>query len=97
MMNSSIWQQARAGLSQYAATKYALKAFTDSLRDEVNGDGIRVLSMFLGRTATPMQADLHEHQGVPYHPEHLIQPEDVAMTVLNMVTLPRHLRSPIFI
>ena len=29
MMNSSIWQQARAGLSQYAATKYALKGFTD--------------------------------------------------------------------
>ena len=58
MMNSSIWQQARAGLSQYAATKYALKAFTDSLRDEVNDDGVRVLSMFLGRTATPMLAAL---------------------------------------
>ena len=89
MMNSSIWQQARAGLSQYAATKYALKAFTDSLRDEVNGDGVRVLSLFLGRTATPMQVSLHEHQGVPYHPEFLIQPEDVAMTILYMVTLPR--------
>ena len=88
MMNSSIWQQARAGLSQYAATKYALKAFTDSLRDEVNGDGIRVLSMFLGRTATPMQADLHEQQGTSYYPEALIQPEDVALTLLPMLMLP---------
>ncbi len=88
MMNSSIWQQARAGLSQYAATKYALKGFTDSLRDEVNGDGVRVLSMFLGRTATPMQADLHEQQGTSYHPEVLIQPEDVALTLLSLLTLP---------
>lgn len=88
MLNSSIWQQARAGLSQYAATKYALKAFTDSLRDEVNGDGVRVLSMFLGRTATPMQASLHEQQGTPYHPETLIQPEDVAFTLLSLLTLP---------
>ncbi len=88
MMNSSIWQQARAGLSQYAATKYALKAFTDSLRDEVNGDGVRVLSMFLGRTATPMQAALHEQQGTSYHPETLIQPEDVALTLLSILMLP---------
>ncbi len=88
MMNSSIWQQARAGLSQYAATKYALKAFTDSLRDEVNGDGVRVLSMFLGRTATPMQANLHTQQGASYHPELLIQPEDVACTLLSLLALP---------
>lgn len=88
MMNSSIWQQARAGLSQYAATKYALKGFTDSLRDEVNGNGVRVLSMFLGRTATPMQADLHEQEGTTYHPEAFIQPEDVALTLLSLLTIP---------
>lgn len=88
MMNSSIWQQARAGLSQYAATKYALKALTDSLRDEVNGDGVRVLSMFLGRTATPMQANLHAQEGSSYHPEAFIQPEDVAFTLLSLLTLP---------
>lgn len=87
-MNSSIWQQARAGLSQYAATKYALKAFADSLRDEVNGDGVRVLSMFLGRTATPMQAALHEKHAMSYHPEVLIQPEDIAFTLLHMLSLP---------
>ncbi len=89
MLNSSVWQQARSGLSQYAATKYALKAFTDSLRDEVNDDGVRVLSIFLGRTATPMQANLHEQQVAPYHPEALIQPEDVALTLLHILTLPQ--------
>ncbi len=88
MMNSSIWQQARAGLSQYAATKYGLKGLTDSLRDEVNGDGVRVLSVFLGRTATPMLANLHEREGSSYHPELFIQPEDVASTLLGLLTLP---------
>ncbi|GJL51099.1 MAG: short chain dehydrogenase [Nitrospirales bacterium] len=89
MMNSSIWQHARAELSQYASMKYALKAFTDSLRDEVNQDGIRVLSMFLGRTATPMLAELHQQQGTQYIPEDLIQPSDVAETLLHLLMLPR--------
>lgn len=88
-MNSSIWQHARGGISQYASSKYALKGITDSLRDEVNADGIRVLSLYLGRTATPMQEAVHNKEGLPYHPEHLIQPDDVATTVLNILTLPR--------
>ncbi len=88
MMNSSIWQQARAGLSQYAGTKYALKAFADSLRDEVNSDGVRVLSMFLGQTATPMLATYHQQQGTPYYPDYLIQPSDVANMLLHLLTLP---------
>lgn len=88
-INSSIWQHARAGIGQYAATKYALKGLTDSLRDEVNGDGIRVLSVFLGRTATPMQEAVHVSEGLPYRPEYLIQPEDVAGTITQVLELPR--------
>ncbi len=65
-----------------------MKALTDSLRDEVNAEGVRVLSMFLGRTATPMQANLQAQQGTPYHPEALIQPADVASTLLSLLTLP---------
>lgn len=34
--------KAKAGVGQYAATKRALKAFADSLRDEVNEYGVRV-------------------------------------------------------
>ena len=90
-INSSIWQQARAGISQYASTKYALKAITDSLRDEVNVDGIRVLSVYLGRTATPMQEAVHRKECLSYQPDNLIQPVDVATTVLNILTLPRTL------
>lgn len=88
-INSSVGISARANISQYAATKYALKALADSLRDEVNADGVRVLSMFLGRTATPMQAAVYAAEGRPYHPELLLQPEDVAAVILHALSLPR--------
>jgi NADP-dependent 3-hydroxy acid dehydrogenase YdfG len=88
-LNSSVGLNARANVGQYAATKHALKAVADSLRDEVNAEGLRVLSVFLGRTATPMQETVHEMEGRAYHPELLIQPEDVAAVVMNALGLPR--------
>jgi NADP-dependent 3-hydroxy acid dehydrogenase YdfG len=80
---------ARAGVGQYSATKQALKAIADSVREEVNPDGIRVLSVFPGRTATPMQAFVHEFEERPYRPEKLMQPEDVAAAVVAALFLPR--------
>jgi NADP-dependent 3-hydroxy acid dehydrogenase YdfG len=73
----------------YAISKYALKALADGLRSDVNGDGIRVLSVFPGRTATPMQAQVHRLEGRDYHPERLLQADDVADTVLGALALPR--------
>ena len=88
-INSSVGLNARADVGQYAATKHALKAIADSLREEVNADGIRVLSMFLGRTASPMQAGVHKIEGKSYFPEKLMQPEDIAMVVVNALSLPK--------
>src|SRR5262249_6488743 len=61
----------------------------DSLREEVNAAGVRVLSLFLGRTASPMQASVHEMERRKYNPELLMQPEDAAAVVINALTLPR--------
>jgi NAD(P)-dependent dehydrogenase (short-subunit alcohol dehydrogenase family) len=88
-VNSTAGLVARAGVSQYAASKHALRALAESLREEVNPDGVRVLSVFLGRTATPMQAWVHEAEGKQYAPERLIQPDDVASIVLCALSLPR--------
>jgi NAD(P)-dependent dehydrogenase (short-subunit alcohol dehydrogenase family) len=78
----------RPQIGQYSATKHALKAIADSLREEVNAKGIRVLSLYLGRTATPMQEALYREEGRDYHPETLIQPEDVASVVVQALMLP---------
>jgi len=81
----------RPGLKagQYAATKASLRALADSLRDEVNGDDVRVLSVFVGRTATPMQAAVHQFEGKQYRPDALMQPEDVASVIVSALAVAR--------
>jgi NADP-dependent 3-hydroxy acid dehydrogenase YdfG len=86
-MNSSVCQSARPGIGQYTATKVGLKAIADCLRSEVNADGIRVMSFYLGRTSSPMQAALHQQEGREYLPDRLIQPADVAATVLQSLVI----------
>jgi NADP-dependent 3-hydroxy acid dehydrogenase YdfG len=88
-INSSSGIRAKPMSAQYDATKHALRAIADSLRGEVNADGIRVLNVFLGRTASNMQARIHELEGKLYRPERLMQPADVASVVLNALKLPR--------
>ena len=88
-MNSSAAVRPSPGLSSYASSKAALAAYSSVLRDEVNALGIRVLSVFPGRTATPMQAAMFRAEGRDYHPEHLLQPEDVAAMVMGTLELPR--------
>ncbi len=88
-INSTAGLSSRGGLGLYAASKHGLRAMADGLRDEVNGRGIRVLSVYLGRTATPRQEQLHALENRPYRPEDLIQPEDVARALLALLSLPR--------
>lgn len=88
-INSSAGLSAQRNLSQYAATKGALKAVADSLRAEVNAAGVRVLSVFPGRTATPMQEEVHKSEGREYRREKLMQPEDIAAIVVDTLMLPR--------
>lgn len=88
-INSSVGLTARASVGQYSATQHALKALADALRIEVNGNGIRVLSVYPGRVATPRQESLYRDHNAVYRPEVLLQPEDVASVVLNALILPR--------
>jgi NAD(P)-dependent dehydrogenase (short-subunit alcohol dehydrogenase family) len=88
-VNSSQALRATAGVGQYAATKHAMKAVADSLRDEVNAQSVRVMSLFLGRTASERQRGIFAAEGRPYPPERLIQPADVAGLVLSLLQLPR--------
>jgi NADP-dependent 3-hydroxy acid dehydrogenase YdfG len=88
-INSSAGLRSPATVGQFAATQHALRAVADSLRDEVNADGIRVLSVYPGRTATPRMAALFEKEGRPYRAELLMQPEDIAAMVIHALALPR--------
>src|SRR5207237_1427832 len=88
-VNSTACLRAGANASQYASTKHALRAVADSLRDEVNAAGIRVLSLFLGRTARPMQASVDEMEHRKDRQDLVIQQENVAGGVMNALRLRR--------
>jgi short-subunit dehydrogenase len=88
-INSTQALQAGRGVGDYAASKFALRAFADSLRAEVNGDGVRVLTVYTGSTATDMQKRIHVDAGRDYRPERLMQPGDVAAMVAAALRLPR--------
>jgi NAD(P)-dependent dehydrogenase (short-subunit alcohol dehydrogenase family) len=87
-INSSIVCNPRPGTIQFAATQHALKGLADCLREELNAIGIRVVSVFPGRTATPRQERLYRAEGRPYTPERLLQAGDVAALVVDVLSLP---------
>jgi NADP-dependent 3-hydroxy acid dehydrogenase YdfG len=88
-VNSTVGLEARAEVGQYASTQHALRAIADALRAEVNADGVRVLTLYLGRTATARQARIFRREGRTYAPELLMQPDDVAEMILASLRLPR--------
>ncbi|MEW1645476.1 SDR family oxidoreductase [Streptomyces sp. NPDC091219] len=87
-VNSGAGLSASADWSAYAASKHGLKALADSLRHEEHPHGVRVTSVYPGRTASPMQAKVHQQEGKAYDPARWIDPESVATTILMAIDLP---------
>ncbi len=88
-VNSGAGLAANADWSAYAASKHGLKALADALRKEEHGNGVRVTTVYPGRTATPMQEKVHQQEGKEYDPARWIDPESVATSVLTAIDLPR--------
>jgi len=88
-LNSTQGLSGTGGVGQFAATQHATRAIADSLRAEVNALGVRVMTLHLGRTASPRQEHIHAMEGRAYEPQTLIQPEDVADLVVAAVRLPK--------
>ncbi|GAA2135709.1 SDR family oxidoreductase [Streptomyces synnematoformans] len=88
-VNSGAGLSAGPGWGAYGASKHGLKALADALRAEEAGAGVRVTTVYPGRTATPMQAKVHRQEGREYDPGRWIDPESVATTLLTALDLPR--------
>lgn len=87
-LNSGAGLATYRGFSVYSASKFALTALADALRQDERGR-IRVTSIHPGRVATDMQAQLTSLQGMPYVPDAHLDPADVARAVRMAVDLPR--------
>ncbi|MCM3695323.1 SDR family oxidoreductase [Microbacterium oleivorans] len=88
-VNSGAGLTAHPQWAAYAASKHGLKALADALRGEEAARGIRVTTVYPGRTATPMQAQVHAQEGAPYDADAWIQPASVVTAVLTALDLPR--------
>jgi short-subunit dehydrogenase len=86
-VNSGAGLSAGAGWAAYAASKHALRALADALRAEEQQSGVRVTSVYPGRTATPMQQKVHEQEGRAYDADAWIDAATVAGSILHVLDL----------
>ncbi len=73
------------GGSAYAASKHAVLGFGRSLMLELRKEGIRVLTICPGSVDTGM---LRDQPMLKAKPDRILQPEDVAGTILHALRLP---------
>lgn len=76
-INSGSGIRSRANGALYSGSKFALRAFTDALREEERGT-IRVTSIHPGRVDTDMQRAMQERDGNPYQQDKYIRPGAIA-------------------
>lgn len=88
VVNSGAGLQSNAQGSLYAASKFAVRAFADGLRQEERGNGVRVSTVYPGRVATDMQRELRDFEGGEYDEEAYLRPESVASAVRFVLTAP---------
>jgi NADP-dependent 3-hydroxy acid dehydrogenase YdfG len=85
-INSGSGLNVSPGLAAYSASKFALRAFADSLR--IDEPLLRVTSIHPGRVDTEMQRDLVAYEGGAYDPARFLTPETVAGVVAQVVATP---------
>ena len=82
-INSGAGYRSSVGFGPYATTKFALRAYTDALREEQR-DKIRVSSIHPGKVDSDMQRQIQTHRGVAeadYDETQYLRPESVAKAV----------------
>ena len=94
-VSSVAGRQARKGAGVYNASKWAVNAFSESLRQEVTGRGVRIGLVEPGAVATELtdhitQPDAKAASVQMYTSMRALQPEDIARAVLYLVTQPPH-------
>ena len=94
-MSSVAGRTARVGAGVYNASKWAVNAFSESLRQEVTERGVRVSLVEPGAVTTELRHHI-THEGAKQAAETMytsmraLESEDIARAVLYVVTQPPH-------
>lgn len=92
-VSSTAGRRSTGAFAPYATSKFGLNGFTEALRQQVGGRGVRVCVIEPGATTTEVtesvedplvRARLHEH----VHKEGAMKPEDVAAAIVFVASLP---------
>lgn len=91
-MSSAAGRVARPNTSGYCASKYAIGAFCDSLRQEVGADGVRVIVLEAGSTNTDLRysiTDAKVLEAVSKRSGSIVQmePEDIAEVIAFSISV----------
>ena len=86
-VNSGSGLRTNPGWGAYSASKHGERALADALRAEE--PGIRVTSVYPGRTATEMQRKVRTHEDGDYEPADYMSPHTVAGVIMNALETPR--------
>jgi NAD(P)-dependent dehydrogenase (short-subunit alcohol dehydrogenase family) len=78
-------RQGFAGGTAYTASKHAVLGFSRSLMLEARKDNVRIITICPGSVDTRMMQD---QPMLKVDPNRILQPEDVAATILHAVSLP---------
>ncbi len=81
----------RENISIYAASKGAMKSFTDTLRFEANKHNVKVIGVYPGG----MKTDIFKNAGVERDLSKLVDPKEIAEIVVSAVELHREATSDI--
>ncbi|MET0763975.1 MAG: SDR family NAD(P)-dependent oxidoreductase [Blastococcus sp.] len=94
-MSSVAGRTARKGAGVYNASKWAVNAFSESLRQEVTGRGVRVSLVEPGAVATELRTHITQPEARAASDQYAegirqLQAEDIARAVVYVVTQPPH-------
>jgi NADP-dependent 3-hydroxy acid dehydrogenase YdfG len=94
-ISSVAGRTARKGAGVYNASKWAVNAFSESLRQEVTGRGVRIGLVEPGAVATELSSHITQPAARQESQENAarmrtLQAEDIARAVLYLVTQPPH-------
>ena len=94
-MSSVAGRTARKGAGVYNASKWAVNAFSESLRQEVTARGVRISLVEPGAVETELRSHITQPEAKAAAQKHAegmwsLQPEDIARAILYVVTQPGH-------
>jgi NADP-dependent 3-hydroxy acid dehydrogenase YdfG len=85
-INSGAGRTPSENMASYSASKFALRAFADSLR--LSEPALRVTTVYPGRTDTDMQRELVSFEGGDYDAGRLLRADTVAAAVAQAINTP---------